>query len=108
MINLTIINNFYQKQNIMSNPYCCQEKVTDCDATCFVMFQGTKTPVRLDTAYNHMKNVHDLLQSNIPGYPSWKEMKYTSILGVDLRHGWLDEEPRVLQTGDIIVATKGR
>ena len=85
--------------------YCCQEKVTDCDATCIVTYKGTKTRVRFDTAHNQMRDIHSLLQTNITGYPSWEDMKYTSISGIDLREGWLDDGPRVLRTGDTIVAT---
>ena len=85
--------------------YSCQTKDIDCDATCFVTFEGTKILVRFDTAHNQMREIHNLLQANIVGYPSWGDMKYTSVNGIDLRHGWLNEEPRVLRTGDTIVAT---
>lgn len=84
--------------------YCCQEKITESDAMCIVTFKGTKTHVRFDTSYNQMRDIHNLLQTNITDYPSWEEMKYTSIGGIDLRHGWLDEDLRVLRTGDTIVA----
>ena len=86
--------------------YCCQEKVTDCDVVCTVTFQGTKTRVRVDTSHNHMLDVHHLLQRIIPGYPGWEDMTYMSVGGVDLRSGWLDEDPRVLRTGDTVVATQ--
>ena len=87
--------------------YCCQEKVTDCDVVCTVTFQGTKTRVRVDTSHNHMLDVHHLLQRIIPGYPGWEDMTYMSVGGVDLRSGWLDEDPRVLRTGDTVVAPTG-
>ena len=69
--------------------YSCQKKVTDCDVTCIVTFEGGKTLVRLDTAYNTIDSVHDLLQANLAGYPLRSQMKYTSVKGVDLSEGWL-------------------